>query len=90
MTLHPDLLAILACPNDKGPLHYLADENKLYNPRLRLTYDVVDDIPVMLVADAAHLADDEAARLDERVRAESIPPTFDVPERPAAAEHTDD
>ena len=48
MALDAALLQILACPEDKGPLYYLADEDVLYNPRLQRVYDVRDDIPVML------------------------------------------
>ena len=33
MALDPKLLEILACPEDKGPLLYFADEESLYNPR---------------------------------------------------------
>ena len=32
MALDPQLLALLACPEDKGPLFYFADEETLYNP----------------------------------------------------------
>ena len=32
MALDPGLLEILACPDDKGPLKYFADEEILYNP----------------------------------------------------------
>ena len=53
MTLSPELLAILACPEDKGPLYYLADEDLLYNPRLTRVYAVRDGIPVMLIDEAA-------------------------------------
>ena len=35
MALDPQLLEILACPEDKGPLLYFADEDALYNPRLK-------------------------------------------------------
>ena len=35
MALDPKLLEILACPEDKGPLLYFADESTLYNPRLQ-------------------------------------------------------
>ncbi len=52
MALDPQLLEILACPEDKGPLLYLEDEDALYNPRLRRRYDVRDDIPVMLIEEA--------------------------------------
>ena len=34
MALDSKLLEILACPEDKGPLLYFADEDTLYNPRL--------------------------------------------------------
>ena len=52
MALDQRLLDILACPQDKGPLYYLADEAALYNPRLHLRYEVRDDIPVMLIDEA--------------------------------------
>ena len=38
MALDPQLLEILACPEDKGPLLYFADEDALYNPRLHRRY----------------------------------------------------
>ncbi len=85
MALHPDLLAILACPQDKGPLHYLADESKLYNPRLGLTYEVTKDIPLMLIEKATHLSDAEKARLDQRVSSEKIPLNF-MPTNTASGE----
>jgi len=56
VTLDPKLLDILACPEDKGPLLYFADESSLYNPRLKRRYAVRDDIPIMLV-DAASIKD---------------------------------
>ena len=52
MALDPLLLEVLACPEDKGPLIYFPDEQRLYNPRLQRSYDVRDDIPVMLVEEA--------------------------------------
>jgi uncharacterized protein len=74
--LSPKLLEILACPEDKGSLLYLADENSLYNPRLKRRYDVKEGIPVMLV-DEAHTADDaEHERIMAKVVAEGIKPTF--------------
>ena len=45
MTLDQKLLDVLACPEDKGPLLYFADEQTLYNPRLHKRYEVRDDIP---------------------------------------------
>jgi uncharacterized protein len=76
MSLDAALLAILACPEDKGPLYYVESEQVLYNPRLRRTYAVRDGIPVMLVEEAAALSDDDAARLDAIVRDQGIAPTF--------------
>ena len=76
MALAPALLEILACPEDKGPLYYLADEDALYNPRLRRVYDVRDDIPVMLIEEARAVDDGEAARIEGRIDDENIAPTF--------------
>jgi uncharacterized protein YbaR (Trm112 family) len=74
--LDPRLLEILACPEDKGPLLYLADEAVLYNPRLRRTYAVRDGIPVMLIDEATAVDDAEHERLTAKAAAEGISPTF--------------
>jgi uncharacterized protein YbaR (Trm112 family) len=76
MSLDPALLAILACPEDKGPLFYIESEQVLLNPRLSRTYEVRDGIPVMLVEEATTVADDELARLNSIVADQQIPPTF--------------
>jgi len=76
MALDAALLEILACPEDKGPLYYLADEELLYNPRLQRVYDVRDDIPVMLIEEARAVDGDEATRLQGRIDDEKIAPTF--------------
>ena len=62
MSLDPKLLAILACPEDKGPLLWFADESALYNPRLRRRYAVRDGVPVMLVDEAESVDDGEHER----------------------------
>lgn len=67
MPLDATLLSILACPEDKGPLHYLEDEDALYNPRLRRRYDVRDGIPVMLVDEATTVDASEHERLMRKV-----------------------
>jgi uncharacterized protein YbaR (Trm112 family) len=72
MTLDPRLLEILACPKDKGPLLYFADEDALYNPRLRLVYKVKDGIPVMLIDEAQAVDDAEAERLESKAASEGI------------------
>jgi len=76
MALDPQLLDILACPEDKGPLYYLADEDALYNPRLKRRYDVRDDIPVMLIDEATAVDDAEHDRILAKVAAEGLQPTF--------------
>jgi len=76
MALDPQLLDVLACPEDKGPLYYLADEDALYNPRLKRRYDVRDDIPVMLIDEATTVDDAEHDRILAKVEAEGLQPTF--------------
>ncbi len=63
MTLDPLLIEVLACPEDKGPLLYFADEDVLYNPRLQRSYEVREGIPVMLIDEATAVDDTEHARL---------------------------
>jgi uncharacterized protein YbaR (Trm112 family) len=75
-SLDPRLLAILACPEDKGPLLYFADEDSLYNPRLKRRYEVRDGIPVMLVDEAVTVDDDEHQRLVDKAASDGIAPTF--------------
>ncbi len=76
MSLNTALLAILACPEDKGPLYYIESEQVLYNPRLQRTYAIRDDIPVMLVEEATTLTAEQDARLKSVVTDQSIDPTF--------------
>lgn len=77
MALDPQLLEILACPEDKGPLLYFADEDTLYNPRLKRAYRIKDDIPIMLIDEAESVSDEEDARLLAKADAEGITPTFE-------------
>ena len=74
--LDPRLLEILACPQDKGPLLYFADEQLLFNPRLNQSYAVRDGIPVMLIDQASSVDKAEADRLAAKAKAEGIQPTF--------------
>jgi uncharacterized protein YbaR (Trm112 family) len=67
--LDPLLVEVLACPEDKGPLLYFVDEERLYNPRLHRSYEVRDGIPVMLVEESAQVDDAEHERLMEKARA---------------------
>jgi uncharacterized protein len=76
MALDPKLLEILACPEDKGPLLYFADESSLYNPRLKRRYEVRDDIPIMLIDEGEAVDATEDARLVAKAEADGIQPTF--------------
>ncbi len=77
MALDPKLLEILACPEDKGPLLYFADEQSLYNPRLKRRYRVLDgDIPDLLIDDAETVDDGEHTRLMQKAEADGVQPTF--------------
>ena len=78
MALDPQLLEILACPDDKGPLLYFADEDTLYNPRLKRRYRILDgDIPDLLIDDAESVDDAEHDRLTKKAAADGITPTFE-------------
>ncbi|AKA96582.1 Trm112 family protein [Corynebacterium ulcerans] len=52
MSIDPQLLEVLACPQDKGPLRYLEQDNVLVNDRLGIAYRIEDNIPVMLEDEA--------------------------------------
>ncbi|MFS8480834.1 MAG: Trm112 family protein [Acidimicrobiia bacterium] len=78
MALDAQLLEILACPEDKGPLLYFPDEDALYNPRLRRRYPIREDIPIMLVDEAETVDEAEHQRLEAKAVAEGIRPTFEA------------
>lgn len=61
MALDQNLLAILVCPQDRGPLLFVDD--CLYNPRLQRKYRIDDGIPVLLVDEAVSVDDAEHQRL---------------------------
>ena len=78
MALDPQLLDILACPEDKGPLLYFEGESALYNPRLKRRYAIRDDIPIMLIDEAETVDQAEHDRLVAKAEAEGIRPTFEA------------
>lgn len=55
MTLSNELLDVLACPKCKGALEYKETENRLVCVACRLSYEIKNDIPVMLVDQAMAL-----------------------------------
>jgi uncharacterized protein YbaR (Trm112 family) len=55
--ISPELLKILVCPEDKGPLQ-LVDEGKfLLNPRNGYKYPIRNGIPVMLIEEGKKFRD---------------------------------
>lgn len=52
MTLDPELLEILACPDCKGDVEYRESESVIVCLACGLRYPVRDGIPVMLVEEA--------------------------------------
>ena len=79
MTLDPLLLDVLACPVDKQPLLWFADEEILYNPRLHKRYQVVDGVPVLLVEEGADVSDAEHGRLTAKAEKEGVRATGPAP-----------
>ncbi|WP_369166162.1 Trm112 family protein [Streptomyces sp. AFD10] len=69
MTPDDPLLALLACPLDKGPLSLLPEDEggALYNPRLRLRYPVVDGVPQLLPSSGRKVSADDHERLLPRI-----------------------
>ena len=55
MSVIPALLDVLVCPRCKGALEYREAEPSLVCHRCALRYPVRDDIPVMLLDEAAPL-----------------------------------
>lgn len=64
MTVDENLLQILVCPVDRGPLLHVG--NELYNPRLRRAYRIDEGIPVLLADESREVDDAEHARLTEQ------------------------
>ncbi|HMN30497.1 MAG TPA: Trm112 family protein [Caldilineaceae bacterium] len=59
--ISPELLKILVCPEDKGPLQ-LVDEGKfLLNPRNGYKYPIRNGIPVMLIEEGKKYRDPSIA-----------------------------
>ena len=52
MTVDAELLEILVCPNDRGEIDYLEDQQVIVCRTCGYRYPVRDDIPVMLIDEA--------------------------------------
>jgi uncharacterized protein len=62
VTLDAELLEILVCPNDRGEVDYLEDEQVIVCRTCGYRYPVRDGIPVMLIDEADKPGDGEGAR----------------------------
>lgn len=78
MPLATELLAVLACPEDKGPLYYLGDDGGLYNPRLQRRYVITEGIPVMLIDEAEAVSDEDHTALMAKIESDGVAPTFEA------------
>ena len=56
-----DLLKILVCPEDKGPLELVDNGKYLLNPRNGYRYPIRDGIPVMLIEEGKKNSDSSFA-----------------------------
>lgn len=70
------LLDVLACPEDRGPLLYFADDDVLYNPRLHRRYEIRNGIAVLMIEEALSVDDAEHERLMAKAEAEGIELNF--------------
>jgi uncharacterized protein len=68
-SLDQRLLSMLVCPQDKQALDYVASENLLYNARLQCSYEVHNDIPVLLVDEAKVVDAAEHERISQLIAA---------------------
>jgi hypothetical protein len=59
MALDDFLLDLLEDPVDHGVLLYVPSKDVLYNPRLKVAYEVRDSIPVMLPNESRPVGDEE-------------------------------
>ena len=53
------LLALLVCPDTKGPLEFDAQRQELLSRSARLAYPVRDGIPILLENEARTLSNEE-------------------------------
>ncbi|MAE70149.1 MAG: hypothetical protein CME06_06730 [Gemmatimonadetes bacterium] len=75
--LDPEFVSMLACPEDKGPLLYFAEEGFFYNPRLKRRYEIHDDVPVMLIDESTTVDEPEHERIMASAAEQGIGPSFE-------------
>jgi uncharacterized protein YbaR (Trm112 family) len=69
MALDDFLLDLLEDPVDHGALLYVPSKDVLYNPRLRVAYEVRDSIPVMLPDESRAVSEEEEQAFNDDVHA---------------------
>jgi len=57
MAIKQELLDILACPKCKGDIYLNETGTGLVCDKCKLLYEIIDDIPVMLVEEAKPVVD---------------------------------
>lgn len=57
--INKELLNILACPKCKGSVKYLQEKEGLACEACMLLYEIIDDIPVMLIEEAKELSKED-------------------------------
>jgi len=70
-SISPELLKILVCPEDKGPLELVNDGKFLLNPRNGYRYPIRDGIPVMLIEEGKKNQDPSLVRGDVAAKKEA-------------------
>lgn len=68
MALAPELVEILACPKCHGHLLYGEAEALLACPACRLGYRIEEDLPILLIDEAASVDEATVARLSGGAR----------------------
>jgi uncharacterized protein len=66
--ISPELLKILVCPEDKGPLQLVDDGKFLLNPRNGYKYPIRNGIPVMLIEEGKKYRDPSYASVNGAVQ----------------------
>jgi uncharacterized protein len=62
VTLDAELLEILVCPNDRGDVDYLEDDQMIVCRACGYRYPIRDGIPVMLIDEAEKPGDGPGAK----------------------------
>ena len=75
MALDNFLLDLLEDPVDHGVLLYVPSKDVLYNPRLRVAYEVRNSIPVMLPNESRPVSEEEEQLFNDDANARLTGPS---------------